>query len=340
MVPISVLDLCPIVQGDSAQQALHKLLERARIVDKLSYNRLWVSEHHNMAGTASSATAVIIGRVADATTSIRVGSGGVMLPNHAPYVIAEQFGTLAAYHPGRIDLGLGRSPGTDAMTLRALRRDPQASARYPDDMQELLFFLGKGKPGQTVRAIPGAGADLSVWVLGSSMASAGLAARLGLAFAFASHVTPDNLFQAIDLYRSNFQPSAYFDAPYVMPCINVIAAETDAEARHQFTSTQLGLVNFFRGRPAGTVPPNDEIETIWSADEKRMIQHMHTHSIAGDANTVRQRLTAFVADTGADEVMVAGNLFRQSDHIRSLEIIAGAASAYGRTTPVPFAARS
>jgi luciferase family oxidoreductase group 1 len=319
-------------------QALHKLLTRACVVDGLGYKRLWVSEHHNMAGTASSATAVIIGRVADATTSIRVGSGGVMLPNHAPYVIAEQFGTLAAYHPGRIDLGLGRSPGTDAMTLRALRRDPHASARFPADIRELLFFLGKSQPGQTVHAIPGAGADLSPWILGSSIASAGLAAELGLPFAFASHVTPDNLIAAIDLYRTNFQPSSYFDAPYVMPCINVIAADTDAEAQRQFTSTQLGLVNFFRGRLAGTAPPVDDIEPIWNADERRMIRHMHTHTIVGNADTVRQKLAAFIATTGADEVMVAGNLFRQADHIRSLEIIATACVGVRENRPAPVVA--
>jgi luciferase family oxidoreductase group 1 len=326
MIPLSVLDTCPIAEGDSPADALRRSLERAQAADRLGYRRLWISEHHNMPGTAGSATAVVIGRIAGATATIRVGSGGVMLPNHAPYMVAEQFGTLAAYHPGRIDLGLGRSPGTDALTLRALRRDPRAAEHFADDLQELLFFLGGEGPGQAVRAIPGAGADaeLSLWVLGSSLASAELAAKLGLAYAYASHVSPDNLMAAIQLYRAQFVPSRYHDAPYVMPCINLVAADSDAQARRLFTTMQRGLVNFFRGKMGGTQPPIDDIEAIWTTDERRIIEHMHRLTIVGSAETVAKRMSAFVEMTGADEVMIAGNFFEQAAHIRSLELVASA----------------
>jgi luciferase family oxidoreductase group 1 len=320
-IPISVLELCPILEGHDAADALRRALDMAQTAERLGYHRVWVSEHHNMPGTASAATAVIIGHIAANTKTIRVGSGGVMLPNHAPYVIAEQFGTLAALYPNRIDLGLGRSPGTDGMTLRALRRDPRAAERFPQDVQELQFFLQPAEASQPVRAIPGAGANVPLWILGSSQGSANLAAALGLGFAFASHVQPKELMPAIALYRERFKPSAQLDAPYVMPCINMYAAETDAEARRQYSTHQMGLVNFFRGKMGGTAPPVDDIDAIWNPQEKAMIEHMNTVSIVGSRETVRAKLKDFIAATKADEVMVAGNFYEASARAASLSLI-------------------
>jgi luciferase family oxidoreductase group 1 len=251
-----------------------------------------------------------------------------MLPNHAPYVVAEQFGTLAALHPGRIDLGLGRSPGTDGNTLMALRRSPQAADRFPQDLQELRFFLGEAVAGQAVRAIPGAGADLPLWILGSSLASAALSAAHGLPFAYAAHVSPANLMEAIRIYRGEFQPGPQLAAPYVMPCIAVLAAETDREARQHFSSTQLGMVNFFRGRMGPIQPPVDDIEAIWRPEEKGIIEQMNTRTIVGSARTVAEKLGAFIAETGADEVMITGNFFDRKARVRSLELIAEAVQEF------------
>jgi luciferase family oxidoreductase group 1 len=319
---LSILDTVPIRDGETGPAAAYqRTRELAQAAEALGYRRFWVSEHHNMPGTASAATAVVIGHVAAATRSIRVGSGGVMLPNHAPYVVAEQFGTLAALYPGRIDLGLGRSPGTDGLTLRALRRDPAAADRFPQDLQELRFFLAPAAPDQPVRAIPGAGADVPLWVLGSSLASAHLAAESGLPFAFASHVQPRELLRAIELYRANFKPSRQLDAPYVMPCINVYAAETDEAARRHFSSLQMGLVNFFRGRMGGTQPPVDDIEAVWVPQEKQIIQSMQAVAVVGSAKTVEAGLRDLIAATGADEVMIAGNFYDAPARLRSLELI-------------------
>jgi luciferase family oxidoreductase group 1 len=318
---LSVLELCPIIEGRTSADALRNALDFAQAAERLGYQRVWVSEHHNMPGTASAATAVIIGHMAAHTKTIRVGSGGVMLPNHAPYVVAEQFGTLAALYPGRIDLGLGRSPGTDGMTLRALRRDPRAAERFPDDVQELQFFLQPAQAGQPVRAIPGEGADVPLWILGSSLGSAHLAAALGLPFAFASHVQPKELMPALQAYRERFKPSKQLDAPYVMPCINVYAAETDQAARRHYSSHLLSLVSFFRGAIGSVQAPVDDIETIWTPQEKSMIEHMNTVSIVGSGETVKARLRDFVAATKADEVMIAGNFFDPAARIRSLELI-------------------
>jgi len=319
---LSILDTCPIFSGDADPgDAYRRTRELAQAGEAFGYRRFWVSEHHNMPGTASSATAILIGHLAGATRTIRIGSGGVMLPNHAPYVIAEQFGTLAALHPGRIDLGLGRSPGTDGHTLRALRRDPAAADRFPQDLQELMFFLSPAAPDQAVRAIPGAGADVPLWVLGSSLASAQLAAAAGLPFAFASHVQPRELLNAVQLYRSRFQPSAQLDAPYVMPCVNVFAAETDEKARWHFSSLQAGMVNFFRGRMGPTSPPVDDIEAVWTPQEKQIIQSMQAVAVVGSASTVEAGLRELIAATGADEIMVAGNFHDPAARIRSLEMI-------------------
>jgi luciferase family oxidoreductase group 1 len=322
MTALSILDLCPILDGETTSAgAFQRTRELAQAAERLGYRRIWLSEHHNMPGTASSATAVMIGHVAAATSSIRVGSGGVMLPNHAPYVVAEQFGTLATLYPGRIDLGLGRSPGTDGQTVRALRRDPAGAERFPQDLQELQFFLAPASAGQAVRAIPAAGAEVPLWVLGSSLSSAHLAAVAGLPFVFAAHVQPAELMGAIELYRTRFQPSQQLAAPYVMPCINVFAAETDQEARRHFSSVQLGLVNFFRGRMGGLAAPVDDIEAVWTPQEKQIIQAMQADSVVGSAKTVEAGLRAFIAATGADEVMLAGTFHDPAARIRSLELI-------------------
>jgi len=321
MVPLSILDLCPIIEGDSAAHALRRSRELAQAAERLGYHRYWISEHHNMQGTASAATSVVISHLAAATRTMRIGSGGVMLPNHAPLVVAEQFGTLAALYPGRIDLGLGRSPGTDPMTVRALRRDPRGSEQFADDLEELQQFLRDPAPGQPVRAIPGEGADLPIWLLGSSPSSARLAAQKGMAFAFAAHVTPNGLFEAIELYRSSFVAANGRSKPHFMPCINVFAAETDEEARHHFSSALVGLVNFFRGKMGPVQPPHDNIEALWTPQEKAITENMHACTIVGSAETVGERLRAFIAATGADEIMVAGNFFDPAARVRSLELI-------------------
>jgi luciferase family oxidoreductase group 1 len=321
MIPLSILDLCPIIEGDTFADALNRSREMAQAAERLDYHRYWISEHHNMAGTASAATSVVIGHLASATRTMRIGSGGVMLPNHAPLVIAEQFGTLAALHPGRIDLGLGRSPGTDQLTIQALRRDPRGAEYFARDLAELQFFFGKAAPGQQVRAIPGEGAEVPIWLLGSSPSSAKLAAEKGMPFAFAAHVTPNGLPEAIELYRSNFTP-ANGTKPHFMICINVFAAETDEAARRHFSSALVGLINFFRGRMGPIQPPVDNVEALWTAQEKAIIENMHHYTIVGSAETVQSRLRAFIAVTGADEVMIAGNFFDAAARIRSLELIA------------------
>ena len=321
MVPLSILDLCPIIEGDTPADALTRSRELAQAAERLGYHRYWISEHHNMPGTASAATAVVISHLAASTRSMRIGSGGVMLPNHAPLVIAEQFGTLAALYPGRIDLGLGRSPGTDQMTVQALRRDPRGAENFARDLAELQFFLGKAAPGQPVRAIPGEEADVPIWLLGSSPSSAKLAAEQGMSFAFAAHVTPSGLFEAIETYRSSFKSRNDAAKPHFMPCINVFVAETDEAARRHFSSALLGLINFFRGRMGPILPPIDTIEAIWTPQEKATIEHMHHHTIVGSSATVQERLRAFIAATGADEIMIAGNFFDPAARIRSLELI-------------------
>jgi luciferase family oxidoreductase group 1 len=274
MIPLSVLDLAHVVEGATPADALRNSLDLARHVEALGYRRFWVAEHHNMVGVASAATAVVIGHIAGGTRSIRVGAGGIMLPNHAPLVIAEQFGTLAALYPGRIDLGLGRAPGTDQTTLRALRRHPSAADTFPQDVLELQAFLAAPAPGQAVQAVPGAGTEVPLWILGSSLFGAQLAAMLGLPYAFASHFAPDALLPALRVYRETFRPSAQLDRPYAMVGVNAVAADSDAAARRLFTSTQQAFTNLLRGARGKLKPPIEDIDDFWSPAEKAQVERM------------------------------------------------------------------
>jgi luciferase family oxidoreductase group 1 len=326
--PLSVLDLSPIVEGGSAAQALRNSLDLARHAERLGYRRYWVAEHHNMDGVASSATAVLVGQIAAVTSTLRVGSGGVMLPNHAPLVIAEQFGTLATLYPGRIDLGLGRAPGTDRATMRALRRHLDASDEeesFPRDVMELQHYLGPPSPEQTVRAIPGSGTEVPIWLLGSSLYSAQLAAHLGLPFAFASHFAPDLLLQALEVYRARFKPSARWPTPHAMVGVNVACAASDDEAARLFTSIQLRFLGMARGRRGPLPAPIDPtlLETLWHPQEKAQVQRMLAASAVGSPDSVREQLAALVAQTGADELIVAGAIFDHAARVASYERLAG-----------------
>ena len=321
MIPFSVLDLSPIVRGNSATDAFRNTLALAQQAEQLGYRRFWLAEHHNNPGIASAATAVVIGHVAGGTHTIRVGSGGVMLPNHSPLVIAEQFGTLAALYPGRIDLGLGRAPGTDQLTARALRRDHQNHAdSFPQDVQELHDYFEPVAPGQKIRAVPGAGLRVPLWLLGSSLYGAQLAAMMGLPFAFASHFAPDMLMQALEIYRSTFRPSEQLAKPYAMVVANVVAAETDEAARYQFTSVQQAMTHLLRGSPGPMPPPIDNIEAYWSPSEKAGAERMLRYAITGSASTVETRLRCFLADTQADELMITTHIYDPAIARRSLEI--------------------
>jgi len=322
MVPFSVLDLAPIVQGSDASQALRNSLDLARHVEGWGYRRFWLAEHHNMPGIASSATAVAIGYVAGGTRTIRVGSGGVMLPNHAPLLIAEQFGTLAALYPGRIDLGLGRAPGTDPVTTHALRRGPASADTFPDDVQELQGYFRPAVPGQAVRAVPGEGQDVPLWVLGSSTYGARLAAALGLPYAFASHFAPDALLTALDLYRSEFQPSDQLDRPYAMAVLNLVAADTDAEARRLFTSLQQQFVSLRRGTPGQLAPPIDDLGEIASPAERAALAHTLAYSAVGGIDEVRRAIRIFVERTGIDELMLSSHVYDHAARLRSFELAA------------------
>ena len=328
MIPLSVLDLAPIAEGSSAREALQHSLDLAQHAEAWGYKRYWLAEHHNMDGVACSATAVLIGHVAGGTQRIRVGSGGVMLPNHAPLVIAEQFGTLATLYPGRIDLGLGRAPGTDGPTARALRRGPTATTEddFPREVQELMAYLADAKPGQAVRAIPGMGTHVPVWLLGSSLFSAQLAAWLGRPFAFASHFAPDLLLQALDVYRDSYKPSAEWPKPHAMVGVNVIAADSDAEAARLFTSIQQRFLGMQRGQRGPLPPPIDpaEMEAMWQPHEKHSVQRMLAASAVGGAETVRAKLQALQKETRADEFIVAGALHAHSARLRSYELLAQA----------------
>jgi luciferase family oxidoreductase group 1 len=330
MPEFSVLDLAPVPEGATPADALRNTLDLARHVEALGYRRFWLAEHHNMVGIASAATAVVIGYVACGTRTIRVGAGGIMLPNHAPLIIAEQFGTLASLYPGRIDLGLGRAPGTDQRTLRALRRDPSSADSFPQDVLELQTLLGPLQPGQVVQAVPGTDTNVPLWILGSSLFGAQLAAVLGLPYAFASHFAPDALMQALQVYREKFQPSKQLDRPYVMVGANVVAAETDAEARRLFTSAQQQFTNLFRGTRSRLPPPIDDIEAYWSPAEKAQASRMLACSFVGSAETVRRGLEDFIAQTGADEVIVASAIYDHAARLRSYEILAEVWKALGR----------
>jgi luciferase family oxidoreductase group 1 len=321
MIPFSILDLSPIPEGATAGDALRNTQDLARHAEALGFRRFWLAEHHNMTGIASAATAVAIGYVAGGTTSIRVGSGGVMLPNHSPLVVAEQFGTLASLYPDRIDLGLGRAPGTDPLTTQALRRDPVRSAEtFPQDVQELQGYFEPATPGQKIRAVPGVGLRVPLWLLGSSLFSANLAAALGLPFAFACHFAPDDLSGALEVYRTRFEPSAQLGEPYAMLAVNVCAADSDAAARRLFTSQQQAWANLRRGRPGPLPPPIDDIEAYWTPLEQEWAQHAMQYSFVGSAETVRRGLLAFIDAHRPDELMITAHLFDQTARRRSIEI--------------------
>ncbi|MFC5524093.1 LLM class flavin-dependent oxidoreductase [Polaromonas jejuensis] len=305
MIPFSVLDLSSIVRGATAADAFGHTLALARHAERLAYRRFWLAEHHNNPGIASAATAVLIGHVAGGTKTIRVGSGGVMLPYHAPLVIAEQFGTLASLYPGRIDLGLGRATGTDPLTAHALRHEQtQHADTFAQDVEELRGYFEPLQPGQQVRAVPGAGLKVPLWLLGSSLFGAQLAAQQGLPFAFVSHFAPDMLMHALDIYRERFKPSAQLPKPYAMVVAHVVAADTDAAARYQFSSIQQAMTNLLRGHPGLMPPPIDNIDAYWSPAEKTGVQHMLKYAMAGSAATLAASLRHFMADTEADELML------------------------------------
>lgn len=321
-IPLSVLDLAPVKEGSTIPDSFNETLALARLAERLGYKRFWLAEHHNIAGIASAATAVLIGYVAGGTKTIRVGSGGVMLPNHAPLIVAEQFGTLETLYPGRIDLGIGRAPGTDQLTVRALRRHQSNVAEdFPRDVAELLSYFSPSREGQRVRAVPGQGLSVPVWLLGSSLYSAQLAALLGLPFAFASHFAPDYLMQALEIYHEEFRPSETLLSPYAMACINVFAADTDAEARRLFTSIQQAFINLRRNKPGLLPPPIDSMESHWSEFEMAGVNHALRYSIVGSPETVRQGMESFIELTAVDEVMVTAQIYDRAARLRSFEIL-------------------
>jgi luciferase family oxidoreductase group 1 len=330
MIPLSVLDLSPILEGGDAGQALRNSVDLARHVEALGYRRYWMAEHHNLPGIASAATAVVLAHVGAGTHSIRIGAGGIMLPNHAPLLIAEQFGTLAALHPGRVDLGLGRAPGSDQVTARAMRRTLQGSSdEFPQDVVELIGYFQPAEPGQPVQAVPGAGLDVPIWILGSSTYGAQLAAALGLPFAFASHFAPAMMLQALEIYRARFQPSAQLDRPYVMLGFNVFAAPTDAEARFLATSMQQAFVNLRSGRPMQLPPPVEGYESGLPPQARAMLADVLTCSAVGSPDTVRTALQAFVQRTQADELMITTQIFDHALRLRSYQIAADIHAALG-----------
>jgi luciferase family oxidoreductase group 1 len=323
MVPFSVLDLAPIVVGGDASLALQGSLGLARHVEALGFHRYWLAEHHNMPGIASAATAVVIGHVAAGTRTLRVGAGGVMLPNHSPLVIAEQFGTLAALFPGRIDLGLGRAPGTDAATARALRRDRLDGAdTFPEDVLELRSYFAPPRPGQRVRAVPGAGLQVPLWILGSSLFGAQLAAQLGLPYAFASHFAPGDLEPALMLYRRDFRPSAQLARPYVMLAFNVFAADRDEDGERLMTSVAQAFINLRRGEPGPLPPPVDSMEGHWTELERLGVESALSCSVSGSPSTVRRGLREFLERWGPDELMITSHIFDPAARRRSFEIVA------------------
>ena len=331
MPTLSVLDLAPIPVNGDAAQSLRNTLDLARHAEKLGYRRYWLAEHHNMPGIASSATAVVIGHVAAGTTSIRVGSGGIMLPNHAPLVIAEQFGTLESLFPGRIDLGLGRAPGTDMMTARALRRELGDSGdRFPEDVAELRAYLSPAVPGQRIRAVPGEGTKVPIWLLGSSLYSAQLAAMLGMPFAFASHFAPAAMMQALALYRSRFEPSEELQRPYAMLGVNVIAADTDREAARLFTSLQQSFVSLRRGQPGQLPPPVEDVDSFASPAELAQLEQALACSFVGGPDRVKDGLATFIERTQADELIISGHIFDQAARLRSFSIAAEVRDALAR----------
>lgn len=324
MTAFSILELVRVTEETDAGAALNNARDMAAHAEHWGYKRVWVAEHHNMEGIASAATSIVIAHIAGGTKTIRVGAGGIMLPNHAPYIIAEQFGTLEHLYPGRIDLGLGRAPGTDQIAVRAMRRAPNASDQFPQDVQELQAFLGPATPGQRILAVPGTNTNVPLWILGSSNFGASLAAELGLPYAFASHFAPDMLMPALEIYRNHFKPSAQLARPYAVAGINVIAADSDAEAKRLATTQQMSFADLLSARRGLSKPPIDDIETYWSGREKAQAMRMLTYSVFGSVDTVRTGLQAFIAETGVDEVMVVCDVYEHQTRLRSLELIAEA----------------
>jgi luciferase family oxidoreductase group 1 len=322
-IVLSVLDLAPVREGGSIAESFQNTLTLAQHAETWGYRRFWLAEHHNIVGIASAATSVLIGYVARGTKTIRVGSGGVMLPNHAPLVIAEQFGTLEALYPGRIDLGLGRAPGGDAPTAQALGRDSASGERFPEMVQELIHYLGPVSPSQRVQAVPGGGSNVPIWLLGSSTFSAQLAAHMGLPFAFAGQFAPEMMLEAIALYREYFKPSATLKQPCLMIGLPVLAADTDEQAAHLATSTQQRALRLIRGQPIYTPPPVASMEGIWNPAEKRLVERRLAAAVIGGPATVKRKLQEFLKLTGADELILNSDFHRLEDRLRSYEIVAG-----------------
>ena len=325
-IPYSLLDLAPVCEGSTPAQAFANSLDLARHAEALGYTRYWLAEHHNMPGIASAATALLIGHIAGGTSTLRVGAGGVMLPNHAPLQVAEQFGTLASLYPGRIDLGLCRAPGTDQATLQALRRHYAGAEAFPSDVMELLRYFEPVQPGQPVQAVPGAGLEVPVWILGSSLFGAQLAAALGLPYAFASHFAPAAMSEALALYHRDFKPSRRLRAPYAMLALNVVAADTRAQAQRLFTTQQQAFVRLRRGAPGLVPPPVDDIEAFWTPAEKAMVEQALACAVVGDADDVREGIADFARRHRPDELMLTANIF---DHGARLHSFALAAQAFG-----------
>ncbi len=318
---LSILELGRVREGFTRADALNDARRVARHAEQFGYKRFWVAEHHNMKAVTTAATSLVISHIAAGTTSIRVGAGGIMLPNHAPYIIAEQFGTLEALYPGRIDLGLGRAPGTDQMTLRALRRDPASADRFPQDVLELQAWLGPVEEGQRIEAVPGSNSNVPLWILGSSLFGAQVAAAYGLPYGFASHFAPQALDDALATYRANFQPSAQLDKPHALIGVNIIAAETNEEAKYLATSQQMSFANLVRGDRKLTQPPIEDIDTYWTEDEKIRAAQMLAVSIIGDRNKVKEGIDRLLARTRADELMIVSDMYDVDKRIRSFEII-------------------
>jgi luciferase family oxidoreductase group 1 len=324
MTALSILELVRVREGSDPGKALAHARDLAAHAEEWGYNRIWVAEHHNTAGIASAATSIVLAHIAAGTKTIRVGAGGIMLPNHCPYIIAEQFGTLAHLFPNRIDLGLGRAPGTDQLAVRALRRPPETAHNFPNDVLELQAFLAPVAPGQRIQAVPAAGTNVPLWILGSSEFGAMLAAELGLPYAFASHFAPQLLLPALALYRSRFKPSQQLSKPYAMVGVNIIAAQSDDEARRLATTQQISVADRFRGIRGLLRPPIDDIESYWSPQEKTQTLNKLARSIIGSPATVRAGMDALVAETSADELIIVSDVFDHEARLRSFELIAAA----------------
>lgn len=339
MIPFSILDLSPIPEGATAAVALRNSLDLAQHAEAWGYQRFWLAEHHGMPGIASAATSVVIGHIAGGTKAIRVGSGGIMLPNHSPLVIAEQFGTLASLYPDRIDLGLGRAPGTDSLTSHALRRNmPSIGDNFPQDVEELQSYFEPLTRNQKVRAFPGAGLRVPIWLLGSSLFSAQLAAKLGLPFAFASHFAPADMLQAVDLYRTRFQPSRQLARPYTMLGVNVVIAETDAEAQYLFSTVQQSFTNLRRGTPGQIPPPIHDIDSFWSPAEKASASMTLRCSVVGSSESAEPRLLNFLELTQPDEIITTAHIYDHAARLRSFEQLAGIRARLGAADDSEYAA--